>query len=234
MKPTIGIITINYKRQKVLELWAAGISRLRKETDTFIPAVVVSDAEDKPTCDKYNIVHIEQENKPVTAKWNRAMSYMRSIGVDYVMILGSDNLISTDTYNRIYAEADKGYGLIGVDSIWFYALDGMHKGKMVRYEKLQRIMGVAKTISSRVLEQVNWKPWSYDRNWGMDAIASDTIKPFVKSTKILSNTEVFDMKNSNIQINRFKMWFDKVKVKEDPLKLFSVISSEEKQIIESI
>jgi hypothetical protein len=171
-------------------------------------------------------------NKPVSEKFNRAFKWMQNYGVDYVMITGSDNLLSYDTYNRIYAEAEKGYDLIGVNSIYFYSLDGQFKGSMVKLES-NKILGVCKTISARVLDKIDWRPWTVEKDWGLDAIASNTIRPHVETTKLLENTEVFDCK-SRENLNKYSFWHNKLKEKQDPQKLFSILSEEEKQIIKSI
>jgi len=230
---TIGIITANYNRKQICELWCAMVNRLRRDTETYIPAVVVSGAEDKTACDKYHIIHIEQDNLPVSAKYNRAMSYMRSLGIDYVLISGSDNSFSTNTWLRIVAEAEKGYDVIGVSNIYFFSTDGMHRGEMVNL-KAKNMLGVAKTISSRVLDRVDWKPWSKDKNHGLDGLASVTIKPYVQTTKMLDDVEVWDIKNSVQQLNRFNFWWQKIKVKENPQKLYSTLGEEEMNILNSI
>ncbi len=229
---SIGIITVNHNRKLILTLWCEAILRLRRETDTYIPAVVVSGSEDRCICENRHIHHIEQENLPVSAKLNRAMAYMRSMGVDYVMILGSDNIMSTETYQRINEEVQKGYNVVGVQNIYFFGTAGVYKGNMVHYQG-KNMLGVCKTISSDVLDKVNWKPWSKDKNYGLDGLASVTIKPHVKTAKIVENAMVFDMKSKQ-QMNRFEFWYDKIKVKEDPQKLFGILSTEEREVLNQI
>ncbi len=232
MAITIGIITPNYGRQKVLDLWCASIERLRRDTDTYIPAVVVSGEEDKTICDKHFVNHVTHENKPVSEKFNKGFEFMRDYGVDYVMIMGSDDIISTETYKRIYAEAEKGYDVIGVDSIYFYALDSIWKGKLAKLNA-KRMLGVGKTISAKVLDKTEWRPWNVDKNWGLDAIASNCIRPYAQTYKTLSDTKIFDLKSSQ-NMNKSTFWFAKIKERENPSEFLSILSGEELQILKTI
>jgi hypothetical protein len=208
------------------------VNRLRRETETYIPAVVVSGSEDKGICENGHIVHIEQENYPVSEKYNRAMAYMRSIKVDYCMILGSDNVMSTETYQRINTEVQKGYDLVGVQNIYFFGTAGIYKGDMVKFTG-KSMLGVCKTISSSVLDKVDWRPWTKDKNWGLDGLVTLAIKPHVQTSKIVDDAVVFDIKSKQ-NLNRVDFWCKKIKEREDPQKLYEILSTEEREILNQI
>ena len=229
---TFGIITINHGRPSILSIWCAGINRLRNEIGEYIPAVVVSGEEDRAICKHYHVEHIIQRNNPATEKFNRGMAYMRSLGIDYVLISGSDNVFSTDTIRRIMAEADKGYDLIGIQDIYFYSTDGVTRGEMVHFNS-KHILGVGKTISAKILDKIDWRPWTAPKNWGMDAMVTMAIRPHVQTTKIVENAECFDLKGRD-NINKFSMWGRKIKKREDPQKLYGIMSKEELEILNKI
>ena len=229
---SLGIITANHNRPKILELWCCSINRLRRETETFIPAVVVSDIEDRPTCEKYHIHHSVKENNPVSEKYNKAMDFMRVLGIDNVMILGSDNVMSTETYQRINEEVQKGYDLVGIRDIYFFGTAGAYRGNMVKFQG-KNMLGVCKTISSTVLDKVGWRPWTRDKNWGLDALVTHAIKPYVQTSKVVDDAVVFDIKGKE-NLNRFDFWYKKIGVKEDPQKLYEIISEEEREILKII
>lgn len=229
----IGIIAPNYGRKNIFNLWCASIQRLRIEMGCYMPAVVVSEEEDKGMCQRYAIHHITQKNNPVSAKFNTAV-YALQGEVDAVMIMGSDDVISTRTFNRIACEIDRGYDLVGVDTVYFFATDGVNKGKMVKLVAHNRILGVAKAISASVLDRVDWKPWNVEKNWGLDAVAQNAIKPYVQTSKVVEDAEVFDLK-SKTNINKATFWIgQKIKQLEDPEKLFSILGQEETEILKQI
>lgn len=227
-KVSFGFIAPNYNRPTILSLWCAGINRLRNELGTYIPAVVVSEESDKDICDFYQVFHITQENKPVTEKFNRGCAYMRELGIDYTIVSGSDNIFSTDCLKAMVSEMDKGYDLIGVNSIYFYATQGKHRGKLVHLHGT-KMLGVGKCISKTVMDKINWRPWNKDKNWGMDWVATQNIAPYVKSEKILSFTKIFDCK-SDQNINSANMWMQKLK-EVDVNIFYDILSTHERELI---
>lgn len=203
-----------------------------EQTETYIPTVVVSQPSDERICNHYKIPHIAQNNFPVSEKYNRAMAYMKGIGVDYVMIVGSDDIISTDTYLRIKEKADKGYDLVGINRIYFYAADRTDRGKMVLLNS-RYMLGVCKTISSGVLDKVGWRPWTRDKNWGLDALVTQSVRPHVQTSVIVENADVFDLKTRD-NINKSSFWFKKIHELQDPQKLYDNLSQEQIDILRKI
>ncbi len=231
MKPTMGIIAPNNGRSKVLELFGASIQRIRTQLDTYIPVCIISGEEDLDICNKYHLTHIKQRNNPVSEKFNRGMVWARDMGITNVLISGSDDIFSTDTIKRIIEEIDKGYDVVGIDNIYFYAGDGINRGKMCHLVG-KRILGVGKTISDRILTQVNWRPWTKEKNWGLDALVTQSILPHVKTCSILSDTFVCDVKTKD-NLNKSSMWMKKLPT-IDPSPFYEILSEEEKQILFSI
>lgn len=230
---TFGLFCINNGRPKILNLWCAQIKRLREDLDMFVPAVVVSGEEDKATCQRYHVHHITQPNHPASFKFNVALGYFKTLGLDYCTVLGSDDIISSEFLReqiRLQEEGD--YDLIGIKTFCFYAGDGPFRGQMVRLTAT-RTLGIAKTFSKRVLDQCDWKPWNYPRNWGMDAIASKTIAPFVKKIGYVEKGLVVDVKTLKDQLNSYRIWGNRLP-KEDPEKFHKMLSETELQILKSL
>lgn len=231
-KSLFGIITCNYNRPNILDLWGASMDRLRKDIGINFPAICMSEKEDAAICYKHNIIHVIHENKPVSRKFNKAMLMMKDLNVDYVIILGSDDIMASDTLKEIFEMMKVGYDLIGVNSIYFFATNTMFKGEL-RLLHGTKMLGVGKTISSSVLDKIGWKPWGVDKNWGLDAMVNQTVMQHVKSQKLLSFTKIVDVK-SNINLNKATFWMNKLKDKRDPNEFYSFLSEGEKRILEKI
>jgi hypothetical protein len=225
----LGIITLNHKNRKVLALWCAQIMRLRKELDTYIPAVVVSDISDVNICYRYGVHHISYTEKPVTDKWNRAMTYMQSIGVDAVMITGSDDIMSTDFYRKTLEQVELGIDLIGVESIYFFCGQGRDRGQMTKLTG-KAMLGIGKTISKSVLDMADWNIWRVKKDWGMDAIASKVIKQYAK-TQVVIDEVIVDVKTRD-NLNSFNVFKNRPQV--DNNIFFNILSEEEKRILNSL
>lgn len=230
MSNSFGIVTINNGRPKVLELWCAQINRLRTDLKAFIPAVVVSGAEDEAICTKYSIRHITQKNVPVTAKWNTAFRYMRWLEVDYTIILGSDDIMATDLLIAEIKQMNRGISLIGVEKIYFYAGDGAYKGQMTSITG-RKILAPAKVISKKVLDNIDWVVCPTEKNWGMDAIMDKTIRHFVGSCMAVVDGMVVDVK-TKVNLNSFRVFARRQT--ENPQEFYKILSEKELELLKKL
>ena len=228
---SLGIITINHGRPQVLRLWLSQIKRLRSELEEYIPAVVVSDEEDKNLCASYGVWHITEPNvkDKVSFKWNTAMAYMRDIGVDNVMITGSDDVMATEFFKRTYEHVEKGIDLIGVSHAYFYCAQGLLRGRLVQLEG-KAILGIGKTVSKRILDLADWKLWRVGKNWGMDAMATQEIMKH-NPTKVIIDAMIVDVKTRD-NLNSFNVFKNRKQV--DSKEFYDILSEEELQILKSL
>lgn len=226
-----GIVTINNGRPKVFKLFCASMKRLRTQVGIDFPVVCVSGVEDRKTCDEYNIGHIVQTNKPVSRKFDTGCKYMQKIGVNYCMILGSDDIMSTDLLKSLISEMNKGISLIGIKELYFYGTEKQFKGKLL-YIRLTSLAGVCRTIHKSILDKVDWRPWGADKDWGMDGMMMKRIRPYVTTTSVVSGL-VCDVKTST-NLNHFSYWNSKVK-ETTPAKVFyDTLSEEELKILNDL
>ena len=232
----IGIITISHGRDEIFRLWCASIRRLRSEVGWF-PVVVAGDEQHKPICDEYDIYHWTRPNEPASRKWDDAMEVMMldERKVKYVMISGSDDIISTALLKNILSLSAQDYDLIGIKKIYFYCAEGLYKGR-VRGIESKQFLGVCKTLHRRVIEKMGTL-WTLDRSWGMDADCTRNTSPHIR-TQALAEGVVFDIK-TNENLNRYTMVQNKETNEknwpfevEDTL-LWTIIGDEEKQILKN-
>lgn len=226
-----GFLTINNKRPQIFHLFCASIKRLRKETGVDFITVCVSGAEDAVRCYQYDIHHITQQNNPATAKWDTGMSYLRQFNLDYVTIMGADDIMSTDTLQRLIDTMHQDIDLIGFNKIYVYATTGEYKGKL-KLVTSRNILGVGKTINKRVLDKVDWRPWqgNVQRNWGMDALAHRNISAYV-GTKVILDGLIVDCKCEE-SLNKFSMFVVNKHGVDVSSKVFDdILGDEEKQIL---
>lgn len=227
----LGICTINHGRQKILHLYLASIKRLRENVEDEIVVVVVSGEEDKDLCGRYDVHHITRPNKPTSVKWDVGCAWLREQEVNYVMILGSDDVVSTPLMLNILHEMRNGYSVIGIKEIFFYGTYGRYNGLLLRFI-CKKISGVAKTISKEIMDKIDWKICYIERNHGMDALITKRTRPHIKTEKIVEGICV-DVKSEH-NMNRISLWSQKVKTPSDPELLFSILGEEEKEILLNI
>ena len=225
-----GIVTISYKRVKILNLFLASIKRLREDLQTYIPCVVVGDAEHKELVESYHCHFIYQDNHPASRKWNTGVDYLMSIGVDYVVVSGSDDIFSTELMSNLIEKMDMGVDLVYINIIWFYGADGRHKGVLRKLTSTQPL-GVGRCINRRVIEKVG-KLWTRDRSWAMDGDCLRNMLPYLR-TKTTAEGMVVDVKNFE-SLNKITFWISKLKDVYPPELFYEILSDEEKQILETI
>ena len=229
-----GIITINHQRPTIFHLFCASIRRLRSEVGHTFPVICVSGAEDTQRCAEYNIHHILADNGLGSEKWNLGAMYFKELGIDYMIISGSDDIFSTQTLRSIITEMDKDVDLIGFNRIYVYCAEGRWKGEL-RLVTTKTVLGVGKTFNKRVLEAVNWRPWEYasPRRWGMDAICSRNTNHHCKTRSIIDGV-IVDCKTDQ-SLNKFSMFvINKHGYPADKNIFFNILGEEEKQILGSM
>lgn len=230
---SFAILVINYQRPRIIKLFGASIKRLRNETGIDFPVVCVSESEDADVCREYNMTHLVYPNSPVTLKWNHGAEYVRTLGVDYMVISGSDDIFSTAALSSLINHMNTGVDFISFNEIYVYDTDGTHRGELVHIAS--KGIGVGRAIHSRVLDKVNWRPWDYPmpRNWGMDAIVYKNISPYIQ-TKAVAKGAITDCK-SHVNINKFTMFRSNYRgVSRDKSIFYNYLSKEELDILHSI
>lgn len=228
----MGLLSISYRRPQILQLFLASVKRLRNDVGYFT-AIVVGDDEHKGLCEAYEVFHVTQQNHPATAKWNTGVNYLMSLGCDYIVITGSDDIISTPLMLNLISEMNKGTDLIGIDTIHFFASDGKHKGRMRKLVAKNQVLGVARCISRNVIEKTGLPLWNKNSSWGMDGICLRNIRPHVKTMKIVEGF-CCDVKSEKESLNKFSFWLSRNIEEEDPQRLYEILSDEEKQILTTL
>ena len=232
--PNFGIITISHKRPEILRLWCASIKRLRAECGWF-PVMVVGDEDHRSICNEYDIWHWGRPNYPIEDKWNCAVDVMMCDDNlrGYIMISGSDNIISTNLLMNMKSIMGEGYDMIGIKKIWFYCAEGLYKGRSRGIEQTYP-MGVCKAIHRRVIGQAGTL-WTGTKGWGMDADCQKNIAPYVKTTTIADGI-VFDIKTSE-SLNKYTIVQKKATNEKSwpfPVEsnlIWDIMGEEEKQIL---
>lgn len=226
---TIGIITTNFGRVPILEIFCEGIRRLRRETGLTIPVVCAGDIGGKAVCEEHDIVHIIAPNVPLTNKFNTACEALRG-KVDYVMIMGSDDLISTRDFLRVHHEAEQNKtDLIGFSDVYMFGMDDEHPGALVHFP-FTTVLGVGRTVKADVLDKLGWRPWNLDRDRGIDRVMLDACSPLVKTRKVFDGGLIFDLKTA-WNINPMKYWYKKIGAMPSNQLLWDSIGLREAELI---
>jgi len=178
-----------WKRPEATEITYLGLDRVQKilKEEGIDSDVLVISSEDYHTkaAKKRGYKVIEVENFPVGNKMNLGMQKALEYKWDYLMEMGSNNLLS-NMYIRAFAAACKeGFKCFGSGK--FYALQS-DKSKISIFNVRGRgtFGGVGRGFRRDILEAIeNKKFWKEDINSGLDgSIWRNVIQPEVEKNKI--------------------------------------------------
>lgn len=192
----IAVAFCAHKRKDLTELCIEHLYYLKQDFD--IEIVVCS-----TIGEKYENCHnIEAKNFPVSQKHSALFAHCKTLKVDGIILIGSDDFMSKERLAWYFENCKKGtQSLINVNNIHFYSTETKELG-FYNVEKPQ--LGSGRFFSKWVLDKIDWNPWgNLEINKGLDSnsgihmeklgIKSKTLEPLgmflgVHHTRNISNT----------------------------------------------
>lgn len=152
-----------WKRPEITEICFMGIKRLRKSGLFPIEAfAVISEESMIPLCQKYDVKYCMYKNEPLGEKLNYGLKEAMCLDWDYVICIGSDDLL----YNEYLEEIGTYLGkrdFFGIDHFVFL---NSEDGACRRF-KTSTPYGMARAISRSAVEKVG-NVWVDKKDRGMD------------------------------------------------------------------
>lgn len=139
-----------WKRPEITEICFVGINRLRKNSRLPIETMcVISEESMIPLCEKYNIRWTFFENNPLGAKKNHALNEAMKLEWDYLLEIGSDDLVK-DELLVLYEPLMGKYDLFGTKNA---VIINSENGECRRLQS-DTNYGLGRCMSRRVLEDI--------------------------------------------------------------------------------
>lgn len=216
-----------WKRPKITELCFLGIERLKEHPDYDIETLaVISEYEMITLCEKYNVHYVFHDNNPLGKKKNFGLQEAKKFNFDYLMEIGSDDLILSellDTYKSI------NHDFFGIrDIVYLNSETGECRRKIG-----SSTYGAGRMMSRKLLEKVNFRLWRDDLNRGLDNYSIISVMRKRIGYMQIKDGEfpmVIDIKSKD-NIWRFD---ENLGVEFDKKKLFERLSKKEIELIESL
>jgi hypothetical protein len=204
-------------RHKIVEF---NVKLLNKQS--LVPAIilVVSNLADsffaKQLSKTFNNVFVtHHQNYPIGGKWNAGVEYAQKLGVNGLMILGSDDLLSLDYFKTCYNAIDSGKGskgngvdLIGNRSWLIY--DVSKKMYQLEYKPIVNMfLGGGRMFSKNFLDSVNWQIFRKYRPMHLDGEGHEKVKKFSNSMELIDKSNfILSIKGNWEVINSTKRILD--------------------------
>lgn len=214
-KIKVAFLTAVWKRSDVFEMFAKGINHLVQNSDLFDISVIVAGSEgakSKRMVEKHGYTYIETPNDPLSNKVNQTTLYCQNLDLDYVICLGSDDIMSLELLNEYHKHMIKGIDFIGVTDCFFYDTESKKSLYWGGYRESYRFghtVGAFRAISISLLKKWNYKPWEVQHSKVLDS----SIEAKLKNTKHTSHTfslldkdlKALDIKSST-NMTPFQQW----------------------------
>jgi len=200
----IAVVTGVWKRPRIFEMFAKGIKNLPVEVD-----VIVAGSEGRTSrqmVQRHGFKYIETPNSPLSAKMNATT--LAAKDYDYVICMGSDDILSPELMKHYLKWMTLGYDFIGLTDFYFYDTTTRRAMYWGGYRGVRQgeTVGAGRVLSSKLLKSMDWKPWGDNLSSSLDSDMNSRIKG--KQIKMsLKKLGVFavDIKSST-NITKFNRW----------------------------
>ncbi len=175
--PSISLVTAVWGRPSLTKYALRYYQRLRNELDGLLELrllAVGSEGEQSRTlCIRQGFEYIEYPNRPLNYKWNAVVRAARSHDTDAVVIVGSDDIVSSNYFSAISSRMKPGgTEVIALDDLYFLDLQRCRLAYWRNYPDGMEssAVGLGRFFPRAVLDALDWAPWSVDtpRNSGLD------------------------------------------------------------------
>jgi hypothetical protein len=197
-KINLGVLTSTWKRKSLTTNYCQHIDYLKNKFSNLInltSVIVDSDLINKDSSLEFNHLYFDYQNQPLSNKFNFGMSQFKSISLDYVMILGSDNFCDDILFLEYIKIMRNNFDLIGVLNSYIYDVKTSIMYRYLGYPKdnprYNETLGAGRVLSKRLLENLNYNPWKDGLSKGLDG----------SMWQKLSHYNFFEYKINTVQIN---------------------------------
>ena len=172
----LAIITAVWKRPEIFEMFAQGIhalaptfERLNIDYQVFVAGSEGKDSKEMVL--KHGFHYSEAPNQPLAAKVNAPLHWAKHWGADYVLCVGSDDILSPELIEIYISAMRRRADFIGVTDFYFYDTVTKKAAYWGGYREPFRrgvTCGAGRVISKRLLDLWQWKIWETRHNSVLD------------------------------------------------------------------
>ncbi len=206
----IAFTTNVWGRFEILNVWNKAVEHIKKaypDIDIIKIACGSEGHKSRKYCETLGMEYIESKNRPLAQKNNNRLRFTKKFKPDYVILLGSDDIINLTLFEKYLELIAKGFDLIELKDIYYFnAPDG--KAAYCRgYTNFRKGEPIApgRVISKKLLDKYDWNLWTGTQSPDYYAYKKlKDIKNKVSISLIYSKMALLDIKSKN-NITPFKV-----------------------------
>lgn len=120
MKNIAAVIAIHGRETITLKT----VHRLKQQTYPIEHVILVGDTpQEQSIAEITDSIFVKHPNTILGAKWQFGIDYAKTLNVDAVLIIGSDDWLTDNWVATMMGHIENGYNLVGKNSIYFLHID---------------------------------------------------------------------------------------------------------------
>jgi hypothetical protein len=151
---------------------------LKGRAEVQMVAVGSEGESSRALAEEYGWSYVEAPNRPLGAKWNAGMAFVRGLAPDGVVIVGSDDWLTTSVFDFHMKALRDGClvsGLLDIYFLYYKTMKTIHFGGYT-HDRMGESLGLGRCLSREALQSVNWQPWWPKVNRGLDLTMTKTLR----------------------------------------------------------
>jgi len=223
----ISFVTGMWKRPEVFRMFAKGIREIQTTFTDIEIHCIVAGSEGKASRDlaeEYGLHYIETPNQPLASKMNKPLIKAKDLNSDYVLCLGSDDVIHPNLFAKYLQLINDGYDYIGVTDWYFYdttTKKSLYWGGYTEPFRKGYTCGAGRVLSSWLLDKWDWRIWEDHQSNGLDQSMQDKLNktPHRSYTFSLKREGLFGLDiKSSCNMTPFYKWNNSNYIDDNVLK----------------
>ncbi len=181
-----GVLTAVWQRHaltdQVLRRYSVIKEQVRDVVELVPLAVGSEGALSREIVEGAGWLYVEHPNKPLGAKWNAGLAALQKVGVDAVLIVGSDDIVNKEIFTLYADQHAAGKKFQALRDMYFLDLRTMRMCFWGGYSGIRAgdPIGMGRLIHSDYLDAVGWHLWDDALNAGLDKSMNDHLDPLVE------------------------------------------------------
>ena len=174
-RKTVALITAVWKRHELTALVLDRFRNIRDEIADTIDLELIAVGSEGPTsrklCESRGFNYIEHDNMPLNHKFNAASRLARKFEPAAVILMGSDDWITSNAVTNSLEMLKKGLVAVGLLDLYFMDLATLRLGRWPGYgffnnknriwawRNRGKTVGVGRCFSYELMEELDWELW---------------------------------------------------------------------------
>jgi len=225
-KIKLAIVTGIWQRPEIFKYFAAGVKALELVEGLEITTIISgSEGEtSRKLVEDCGFTYIEIPNRPLAVKMNEPLKIARELKVDYVLCMGSDDILHPNVLVEYLKYMRSEIDYIGVTDFYFYDTTTSKSAYWGGYREPYRsghTCGAGRVLSAKLLDQWDWTVWSSKQDNMLDTSMqiklSSTVHTSIYFSLKTKGLYGLDIKSS-VNMTPFTLWDNTQFIDSDEIK----------------